>query len=498
MKSVSQIEEWLTKNAINNYTISNDLLVSVFGNVNLNGKLTSKSLPVKFKSVDGYFDISNNALNTLEGSPETVIKDFNCSSNSLESLVGAPYKVGDFDCSNNKLNSLSHCPKEVNGFFDCSNNEILSIKGSPRTVKGYFKCSTNKISTLKGGPKYIETYFDCSDNYIESLQGGPVTVGQDYKCSSNKLTDLENIADEIGWDLITDIRLNHVSSNFDDEQKFWKYKGSEVIAHIYKPIVSLTNLDDINKWLKRHDITNFDILKDYSVNVKGDVRLADKLVNLLKLPLKFNEVDGDFDISDNQLISLEGCPSKVGGNFHCFKNELSSLKGSPKEVGGSFIVLKNNITSLKFAPSIVKDDFVCSHNPLSDLEGLNTVYGSVFTGVKLEGLKCQRYVYRSVETFKYSGDAVSLFLDKAYISLTDEEQAFEDTKNNLHKVISKMLDDGNLTKEKINDNLILNLSKYNLNDLKEKVLLIKNPPVEKDNKVLSEDDILKMAFDGEL
>lgn len=498
MKSVPAIEEWLKEFSINNYIITEDLEVTVFGNVNLNGKLNLKKLPVNFKTVDGYFDISNNNLESLEGSPESVLKDFNCSFNKLESLFGAPYKVGDFDCSGNNLSSLSYCPKEVNGFFDCSDNKILSIKGAPRTVKGHFKCSNNKIGSLKGGAKYVETYFDCSNNYIEELTGGPITVGHDYICNGNKLADLENIADEIGWDLITDIRLNHVTSSHDEEQNIWRYKGSEVVAHIYKPLVELSNIDEINRWLKNHEIDSFHILKDNSVDVNGDVRLADKLSNLLKLPLKFNIVNGNFDISDNELISLEGCPTKVTGNFHCFKNEISSLKGSPKEVGGSFIVLKNNISSLKYSPSIVKEDYVCSHNPLQDLEGLKTVHGAVFTGIDLEKVKRQKYVYKSVVTYKYPGSAVMTYLDRAYISLTDEEKKHENTKCNLNNAISKMIEDGSLTKEKINDTLISNLKKYNLNELKEKVLKIKNPPVENKKTELTEEDMLTLAFESEL
>lgn len=498
MKSVPDIEEWLKKFSVSNYIINDDLEVSVFGNVNLNGKLKCKKLPIKFKSVDGYFDISNNELTSLEGSPESVIKDFNCSSNKLGSLFGGPYKVGDFDCSKNELSSLSYCPKEVDGSFDCSDNKIISIKGAPRTVKGHFKCSDNKIGSLKGGAKYIETYFDCSSNFIEDLTGGPITVGHDYICYGNKLTDLENIADEIGWDLITDIRLNHVTSSHDEENNVWRYKGSEVVAHIYKPLVELSNIDDINRWLRKHDISNFHILKDNSVDVNGDVHLSDKLSNLIKLPLQFNIVDGNFDISDNELVSLEGSPRKVTGNFHCYKNEISSLKGSPKEVGGSFIVLKNNIISLKYSPSIVKEDYVCSHNPIKDLEGLKTVHGAVFTGVKLDNVKSHKYIYKSVVTYKYPGVAVMSYLDKAYISLTDEEKKHENIKNNLNNAIKKMLDDGSLTKEKITDTLILNLTKYNLNELKDKVLKIKNPPVEKKSTELTEEDILSLAFESEL
>lgn len=498
MKSISEIESWLKEFSITNYNISDDFHITVYGNVNLNENFKGKKLPVNFKLVDGYFDISNNNLTSLEGCPETVTKDFNCSNNNLTSLLGSPYKVGDFDCSNNKLVNLSHCPKEVTGFFDCSNNQIVSIKSSPRSIKAHFKCSNNQIESLHGGPKYIDTYFDCSNNKLKGLAGGPLSVGQDYICNENKLADLDSVADEIGWDLITDVRLNHLTSSFNEELNYWKYKGSEVIAHIYKPIVALNNSDDIKKWLRKHDIKNFNVLKDNSVDVNGDVRLSNKLSNLLKLPLSFNVIDGIFDISDNELTSLEGCPNKVKGDFLAYKNELSSLKGGPKEVGGSFIVLQNNITSLKFSPSLVKEDFICSHNPLEDLDGINIVNGSVFTGVEIPKIKAQKYVYKGVATYKYTGLLVAEYLDKAYISLTDEEKAYEKTRNVLYNGVSKMIEDRTLTKEMITETFIKNLTKYHLDTLVEKVLFIKNPPKghEKDN--LSEEDIMNLAFDSEL
>ena len=101
-------------------------------------------------------------------------------------------------------------------------------------------------------------------------------------------------------------------------------------------------------------------------------------------------------------------------------------------------------------------------------------------------------------TYKYMGSAVMAYLDKAYISLTDEEQKYENTRNNLNNVINKMIKDGSLTKEKINNILILNLSKYNLNELKEKVLKIKNPPLKEKKKEFTEEDLLTLAFETEL
>lgn len=498
MKSIEEIEKWLAEHSIVNYLISENLQITVHGNVNLNDKLKAGKLPVKFKLVDGYFDISNNRLTSLEGCPDIVTKDFNCSRNNLDSLFEGPDKVGDFDCSFNSLKSLSYAPKDVKGYFDCSNNQISSLKGSPRTIRGYFKCASNKITSLKGGPKYIDSYFDCSYNFLEKLTGGPLSVGQDYICNGNSLVDLDSIADEIGWDLITDIRLNHVNSSFNEEAETWKYKGSEVVAHIYKPLVALTNIDDISKWLRKHQIKSFTILKDNSVDIHGDVRLHDKLTNLLKLPLKFNKVEGDFDISDNELTTLEGCPKIVTGDFLAYKNEITSLKGSPKEVGGNYIILQNNISSLKFAPTLVKEDFICSHNPLKDLDGLNTVLGHIFTGIYLPKVKSQKFIYKGVPTYKYPGEAVMKFLDREYISFTDEEIAFDETRKKLERVITNMLKRDELKKEMINDNLINNLKKYHLDTLRDMVLKIKNPPVEKKNKHLSESEITKLVFEKEI
>ena len=56
----------------------------------------------------------------------------------------------------------------------------------------------------------------------------------------------------------------------------------------------------------------------------------------------------------------------------------------------------------------------------------------------------------------------------------------------------------NLKEEIITDTLINNLTKYHLNDIKEKVLKIKNPPRKKNISDLTEDEILSMAFDSEL
>ena len=495
MNNIQKLENWLKEHDISGYSISDDLYITVKGNVNLKGRLERKILPVKFKEVDGYFDISDNELINLEGCPIKVGNFFNCSLNNLTSLFHSPKRVGNFDCSNNKLVNLSYCPKEVYGSFNCSNNKLVSIKGSPRTIKDKFDCSFNHIKSLIGGPKYIEQSFDCSSNYLTDLQGGPIIVGKDYICNTNFLKNLDLIADTIDNNVYTDIKLDKmVTLLAEEKENIWKYNGSSIAEHIHKPIVSLSNKKEIKTWLEKHGISNFKILDNNSVNVNSDVRLSNKLANLSKLPLSFNEVTGSFDISDNELVSLVGSPKKVEGDFLAFKNELTSLKGSPKEVDGSFIILKNHITSIQYAPSIVKDDFICSHNPINNLDGINTVFGSVFTGVLIDKLKAKKYIYNGVTTYKYSGDLVMQYFDEVYVSLTEEEQIFNKTRLKLKNAISNMLNSKELKKEMITNVLLDNLSKYHLFDLKEQVLLIKNPPKTNISKELSEKDILKKAF----
>lgn len=72
-------------------------------------------------------------------------------------------------------------------------------------------------------------------------------------------------------------------------------------------------------------------------------------------------------------------------------------------------------------------------------------------------------------------------------------------KKNLENVISKMIEQATLSKEMINDNLIKNLTKYRLDELKEKVLIIKYPP-EDDTRMrhLTEDEIMRLAFEKEI
>ena len=104
--SKEEVEAVLKLYKIKNYTINDNLTVDVDGDVGIyNSHL--RSLPVKFGNVDGHFDCASNELTSLEGAPIAVGGSFYCNDNHLTSLIGAPREVGgDFYCSYNRLSSL--------------------------------------------------------------------------------------------------------------------------------------------------------------------------------------------------------------------------------------------------------------------------------------------------------------------------------------------------------------------------------------------------------
>ena len=99
----------------------------------------------KWGTVRGFFDCTGSILETLEGAPEYIEYNFNCSgSGKLKSLEGAPkYVGGEFRCTDcPKLESLKGAPKKVGKNFSCSRCEKLkSLKGAPKEVGGDFWCT---------------------------------------------------------------------------------------------------------------------------------------------------------------------------------------------------------------------------------------------------------------------------------------------------------------------------------------------------------------------
>jgi hypothetical protein len=142
----------------------------------------------------------------------------------------------------------------------------------------------------------------------------------------------------------------------------------------------LRDKNKITAWLEKYEISNYVIVPDvnygFVVNVNDDVNLNCK--NLTYIPVKFNEIDGDFSAQSNKLYSLDFAPEKVAGDFDMFNNKLENLTGLPKTIGNDLDIGKNKLSSLIGSPENVENNFCCSHNNLTSLEGgpkqVNGVY----------------------------------------------------------------------------------------------------------------------------
>lgn len=85
------------------------------------GKVFVSDIKLKNKSFKGSainkivnnIDCYNCGLESLDGSPDTVKKELNCSKNNLKSFKGAPKHIGILNCMNNPITSVDGLPKDL-------------------------------------------------------------------------------------------------------------------------------------------------------------------------------------------------------------------------------------------------------------------------------------------------------------------------------------------------------------------------------------------------
>ena len=138
------------------------------------------------------------------------------------------------------------------------------------------------------------------------------------------------------------------------------------------------SIEDIDSICRKYGIRNYTVNPDGTVDVDGDVYLSYK--NLTRLPLKFGKVSGGFWCENNQLSTLEGCPTSVGRDFSCQYNQLTTLEGCPENmsVGGGFYCNNNQLTTLEGCPIEVGRDFYFNNNQLTKLDGCPKIVGRSF------------------------------------------------------------------------------------------------------------------------
>lgn len=209
LKTKDEIKLWLDINEIENYTINDDLTVDVDSEVTIIDDLTT--LPVKFNRVSGYFG-TGTYLESLEGCPNYVDGDFNCSGSQIVTLIGAPSVVeGTMLC------------------YDCV--ELISLEGAPKRVgKNLNLMLCKSLRSLKGAPEYVGGNFSCREcTALETLEGGPIEVGGFFSCAlCPNLASLKGLPLSISSDLIIDPEKKN-----DHYLQFSSFSGIETVGRGY-------------------------------------------------------------------------------------------------------------------------------------------------------------------------------------------------------------------------------------------------------------------------
>jgi hypothetical protein len=113
---------------------------------------------VRFKLVTGNFSANDSAIETLDGSPFKVLRDY--------------------DVGNCEIVSLEHSPKEVGGSYIVRNNDITSLQHGCERVGKQYDCSACLLKTLHGAPQVVPGEFRFDYNSpLENLKGLPLKSG---------------------------------------------------------------------------------------------------------------------------------------------------------------------------------------------------------------------------------------------------------------------------------------------------------------------------------
>jgi hypothetical protein len=106
-------------------------------------------------------------------------------------------------------------------------------------------------------------------------------------------------------------------------------------------------IKSIKKWLITHDIFNFEINKDLTIDVHSDVDISGKLNGNLPEYINFNYVKGKFKCDYCNMTTLRGCPKEVGWYFSCSDNKLTSLDHMPKKTDNVYCSKNKKLFSVK-------------------------------------------------------------------------------------------------------------------------------------------------------
>lgn len=164
------------------------------------------------------------------------------------------------------------------------------------------------------------------------------------------------------------------------------YKSvKEIINDFNKNRIDNYQREYIEFNIEKFGIKNYIIDDDLNVNVKGDVDISGR--GLIKIPIKFNIIDGDFNCSNNKLTNLVNSPMTVNGIFDCSNNNIYTLIGGPRFIDMAYDCSNNLLEDLDGYPDICVNVFDCSNNYIKTLIHLPKILNVKYFDVSNNKLK---------------------------------------------------------------------------------------------------------------
>jgi hypothetical protein len=265
------------------------------------------------------------------------VKSENASPEDYTMVISkSPYDIGGMSTDRKEWDSCMD-------LRDGSNKDYVPIDVQRGTLVSYLVNPTDKNIENPIARILIKPYLELNnqDEVLYGIQHDQVYYGKD---NPEYVKTLVNLLDKA------------------QGEKTGIFKLDDRLYHDAGKQFAISNPNDVppERILEHFKIQNYTINDDGTVDVDGNVDLSEE--GLTEIPIKFGIVRGNFNITQNNLLSLKNSPREVTGTFDCtFNRQLSSLKNGPKSAK-DYDCSHCNLTSLEGAPMEVTRKFNCSFN----------------------------------------------------------------------------------------------------------------------------------------
>jgi Leucine-rich repeat (LRR) protein len=283
-----------------------------FSYFDISGQAIS-SVDVSQNAFLSQFNCSNNEISALNVENNLVLSELYCSNNSLSALnLSQNTRLEKLNTSNNDLGSLNLLPNTALIELACSNNQLNSLDVSANTALTKLVCAENNLDVLSLLGNTGITYLDCHGNLLGSLNISTLASLETLNCSNNQLNniDLSNSSKYTN--------LNVSNNNLQSIDISGVTYGSTV--HVSNNYFHLTSLPEL---LLRYSLT-YAPQKEYSADcTNGVVDLSSQLTagwNNRYTVYKWYQSNGTPLVLGTDYLSSDGIfyfLNNAGGQVYC-------------------------------------------------------------------------------------------------------------------------------------------------------------------------------------